>query len=87
MKPRTLKRYHHDAQEAVARSHSLWRVVNRAIAEVLEIAVRNRHSRQRVYSRLMRMAGPKRPGEPAAVASYRAAARQIANQADRLTLI
>ena len=87
MKPRTLKRYHHDAQEAAARSHSLWQSVNRTIAEALDVAVRNRHSRQRVCRRLMRMAGPQQPGEPISVGNFRAAAKQIANNTDRLTLI
>jgi hypothetical protein len=87
MKPRTLRQYRDDAREAAARSHSLWRSVNQAIAEVLDSAVRNRHSRQRVYRRLMRIAGLKQAGEPVCVGSYRAAARQIANNADRLTLI
>jgi hypothetical protein len=40
-----------------------------------------------VYRRLMRIAGLKQAGEPVCVGSYRAAARQIANNADRLTLI
>jgi len=87
MTGKTLRDYYRDAQEAVERSHSLWRSVNQAIASVLEDALRQKHSRQRVYSKLMKMAGPKQPGEPAAVESYRTAARQIANGVERLTLI
>ncbi len=87
VKQRTLKQYREDALQAAARSHSLWQSVNRVIAEVLDVAIRNRHSRNRVYARLMRIAGSKKPGESVSVGSFRAAARQIANRRDRLTLI
>ena len=69
------------------RSHYLWQSVNQAIASIIEDAVRLKHSRQRVATRLLRMAGPKEPGEPAVVESYRSAAKQIAGSKDRLTLI
>lgn len=87
MTGRTLREYCRDARKAAERSHALWKPVNEAIARVLEDALRRRHSRQRVYSRLMTMAGPKQAGEPVAVESYRSAARQIANGVHRLTLI
>jgi len=87
MKQRTLKQHHEDALEIAARSHALWQPVNQAIAEVLGQAVRNRHSRQWVRRRLLRMAGPMRPGEPVAVGNFRSAARQITEGTDRLTLI
>ena len=87
MKRRTLKRYRDDALESAARSHSLWQSVNRTIAEILDTAIHNRDSRQRVYVKLMKMAGPKQSGEPVALENYRIAARRIANKTDRLTLI
>lgn len=87
MKQGTLKQYRDDASEAAARSYGLWQSVNRAIAEILETAIRNGHGRQRVCDRLMRIAGPKQPGEPVSVGSFRSAARQIAEKSDRLTLI
>ena len=87
MKPGTLEQYRSDALEAAARSHLLWQSVNRAIAEVLDAAVRKRHSRQLVYSRLMKMAGPTRPSEPVSIGNIRSAAKQIADCSDRLTLI
>ena len=82
-----LRRYVCDAEAAAARSHSLWRPVNMAIAWVLKDAIRRRHSRQQVYSALMKMAGPKRRGEPVAHESFRAAARQVGNGTRKLTLI
>ena len=87
MKQRTLEQYHQDAVEAADRSHALWQIVNQAIAKALESAVRNRQSRQWVCARLMKMAGPKREGEPVAIGNFRSAAVQIANGADGLTLI
>ena len=79
--------YLQDAKAAAARSHALWRPVNRSIVRVLEEALRCGHSKKRVCATLMKMAGPKRRGEAVAVENYRSAARQIASGVDRLTLL
>ena len=84
---RTLQQYLRDAQDAATRSHALWQPVNAAIAGVLEHAIHHKRSGRWVSERLMRMAGPKQSGEPVAIESYRSAARQIANGAQKLTLI
>jgi hypothetical protein len=83
----TLNDYLWDAQSAADQSHSLWRVVNTEIAVILEKAVCHRHSKKRVCSRLMNMAGRRTPGEPVAIENYRSAARQIAIKARGLRLI
>ena len=87
MTQRTLNESHADAVAATARSHGLWQSVNRAIAEVLAMAVRDHHSKAWVCAQLMRVAGPEHRGEPVSVGSLRSAARQIAKGTDRLVLI
>lgn len=83
----TLEQYSDDARQAAAWSYGLWQPVNRAICEVLDDAVCNRHSRKRVCERLLQIAGPERRGEPVSVGSFRSAAKQIEKNADRLTLL
>lgn len=84
---RTLQQYLQDARDAAMRSNGLWRPVNTAIAGVLEHAIHYKQSCQWVADRLERMAGPRQRGAPVALDSYRSAARQIANNAQTLTLI